>query len=76
MGYPWPASKLTRGDMIKLCELRKQTRRPLTRLLHEAIDAYYRLLSKAPPSQGAESPSADNPGPTEKEEGTVSPCHL
>jgi len=44
-GYPWPASRLTGGDMEMLCELREQTGEPLTQLLHEAVSAYYQLLT-------------------------------
>jgi hypothetical protein len=46
-GYRWPASRLTRADMEKLCDLRDQTGRPLTKLLQEAVSAYYRLLAGA-----------------------------
>ena len=46
-GYPWPSSRLTRADMIRLTELRKLTRKPITKLIHEAVAAYYRLLAKA-----------------------------
>src|SRR5262249_25652322 len=44
-GYRWPASRLTRADMEKLCLLREQTGRPLTQLLQDAIAAYYDLLT-------------------------------
>jgi hypothetical protein len=47
MGYPWPASKLTREDMIKLTELRTRTGKPLTKLLHEAVCAYFALLTQS-----------------------------
>ena len=43
-GYPWPASKLTKGDMIRLTELRERFRKPITKLLHEAVGAYYQIL--------------------------------
>ena len=29
---------------MKLCELRKETGEPITKLQHEAVDAYYRAL--------------------------------
>lgn len=43
-GYPWPSSRITKADMIRLTELRTLTRRPITKLLHEAVAAYHRLL--------------------------------
>jgi hypothetical protein len=46
--YPWPASRLTKADMIRLTELRERLGRPITRLLHEAVGAYYRLLTVKP----------------------------
>ena len=47
-GYVWPSSRITRADMIRLTELRKLTRRPITKLIHEAVTAYYHLLTEAP----------------------------
>ena len=44
-GYPWPASRLTKADMIRLTELRRILRKPITKLLHEAVAAYYTLLA-------------------------------
>lgn len=55
MGYPWPASRLTRADMIQLCKMRNQARRPLTKLLHEAVSAYYELLMKPAVAENGES---------------------
>lgn len=43
-GYRWPASRITKGDIAKLTELREQTGEPITQLLHEAIATYYRVL--------------------------------
>lgn len=43
-GYPWPSSKLTKADMIRLTELRERLRKPITKLLHEAVGAYYHVL--------------------------------
>lgn len=43
-GYRWPASRITKGDMAKLAELRDQTGEPITQLLHEAVATYYRVL--------------------------------
>ena len=43
-GYPWPSSKLTKADMIRLTELRERLRKPITKLLHEAVGAYYQVL--------------------------------
>ena len=47
-GYVWPSSGLTRADMIRLTELRKLRRKPITKLIHEAVGAYYHLLTQAP----------------------------
>lgn len=41
IGYPWPASQLTSADMQMLCELKNRTGRPLTKLLKQAVSAYY-----------------------------------
>lgn len=49
MGYPWPASRLTRADMIKLTELRNRTGRPITVLLHDAVSALYEILADHAP---------------------------
>jgi hypothetical protein len=46
-GYRWPASRITKADMIRLKELRERTGRRITVLLHEAVAAYYRLLTEA-----------------------------
>jgi hypothetical protein len=43
-GYPWPSSKLTKADMIRLTELRERLRKPITELLHQAVGAYYNIL--------------------------------
>jgi hypothetical protein len=57
MGYQWPGSKLTREDMIKLTTLRNRTGKPITKLLHEAVSAYYDLLSRPSfPTDCPESP--------------------
>jgi Fe-S-cluster containining protein len=40
-GYPWPASRLTVEDMEMLTQLRKQTKKPITVLLHEAVSALF-----------------------------------
>src|SRR5262245_58490562 len=45
MNYQWPASRLTRADMIRLSELKNKLRRPITKLLHEAVKAYYDLAN-------------------------------
>jgi len=42
--YRWPASRITRADMIRLTELRTLLHRPITKLLHEAVAEYYRVL--------------------------------
>src|SRR5581483_8482900 len=71
MGYPWPASRLTRADMITLCELRKTARRPLTKLLHEAVSAYYELLTKAALTENGEAQSLCCAAPRLEWRGTV-----
>ena len=43
-GYRWPASRITKADMMRLTELRRQTGRPITQLLHQAVAAYYMLM--------------------------------
>ena len=42
--YVWPSSRITRADMIRLTELRTLLRKPITKLLHEAVAVYYRVL--------------------------------
>ena len=42
--YRWPASRITRADMMRLTELRTLLRKPITKLIHEAIAEYYRVL--------------------------------
>lgn len=49
-GYPWPSSRLTKGDMIRLSELRTKERKPITTLLHDAVIAYHKLLTDPNPS--------------------------
>ena len=41
-GYQWPASRITKSDMKKLSELKKQTGKPITHLLHEAVCKAYK----------------------------------
>ena len=43
-GYPWPSSKLTKADMIRLTDLRERLGKPITKLLHDAVGAYYFVL--------------------------------
>ena len=40
-GYQWPASRITKKDMKKLSELKKQTGKSITHLLHEALTIAY-----------------------------------
>ncbi len=47
-GYRWPASRITKADMIRLTELRERTGRRITVLLHEAVTAYHRLFTETP----------------------------
>jgi len=42
--YRWPASGITRADMIRLTELRALLRQPITKLLHQAVAEFYRVL--------------------------------
>ena len=42
--YRWSASRITRADMIRLTELRTVLRKPITKLLHEAVAEYYHIL--------------------------------
>jgi hypothetical protein len=49
MGYQWPASRLTRADMIMLATLRNKTGRPMNELLHEAVSALYQLFREGTP---------------------------
>ena len=44
-GYRWPASRLTKADMMKLTELREETGEPITKLLHEAVESYHWMLT-------------------------------
>ena len=46
-GYPWPSSRLTKADMMRLLELHERTGQRITVLLHEAVAAYFRLLIEA-----------------------------
>ena len=45
-GYPWPSSRITKADMIRLTELRRITRKPITKLVHDAVSALYSLLAR------------------------------
>jgi hypothetical protein len=40
-GYAWPASRLNGHDMHRLNQIRDATRKPITRLLQEAIEMLY-----------------------------------
>ena len=68
-GYPWPASRLTKADMMRLTDLREQTGEPITQLLHEAVSAYYDMLmadDSADSGNGPERSSSETQGtPTE-----------
>ena len=44
-GYRWPSSKLTKADMIRLTDLRERLGKPITKLLHDAVGAYYFVLA-------------------------------
>ena len=49
-GYRWPASRITKADMMRLTILREQTGEPISQLLHEAVSAYYDMLMADEPS--------------------------
>ena len=40
-GYAWPASRLNGHDMHRLSQIRDATRKPITRLLQDAIEMLY-----------------------------------
>ena len=64
-GYPWPASQLTKADMMRLTDLAEQTGEPITQLLHEAVSAYYDMLmadDSADPNNGPERSSPETQG--------------
>jgi hypothetical protein len=42
--YPWPATRLTSEDMEMLCVIRRETGKPITQLLHEAVEVMYELF--------------------------------
>ena len=44
MEYPWPATRLTSDDMERLCILRAETKKPITQLIHEAVELMYETL--------------------------------
>ena len=46
-GYQWPASRLTADDMHKLHLLRLQTKKPITKLIQEAVQMMYEALSSS-----------------------------
>lgn len=41
VGHPWPASGLIGYDMVKLQELKKRTGKPVSQLVHEAVQLLY-----------------------------------
>ncbi len=40
IGYPWPASRLSAANMKVLKKLSIETRRPITKLLQEAVEVF------------------------------------
>ena len=58
IGYPWPASGLIGYDMAKLQELKKRTGKPVSQLVHEAVQLLYdRMTAEATqPPTTAKSP--------------------
>lgn len=57
--------------MLLLCELRKTARQPLTKLLHEAVSAYYELLTKAAVPESGDAQSLCCAAPRLEWRGTV-----
>lgn len=44
-GYQWPASRITKADMIRMTDLKERRREPITKILHDAVAAYHWLLT-------------------------------
>ena len=44
MDYQWPSSRLTAEDMRMLHLLRMETKKPITQLIHEAVELMYELF--------------------------------
>ena len=49
MDYAWPATRLTSDDMERLCILRAETKKPITQILHEAVELMYELFRNEGP---------------------------
>ncbi len=45
-GIPWPANRLTYGQMRTLRQISKDVRLPITQLLKDAVDLYLSLLQR------------------------------
>ena len=45
VGYPWPASGLIGYDMAKLQDLKKRTGKPVSQLVHEAVQLLYETMT-------------------------------
>ena len=44
MDYQWPSTRLTSEDMRRLHLLRMETKKPITQLIHEAVELMYEML--------------------------------
>lgn len=44
-GYQWPASRITKADMVRMSDLKERRREPITKILHDAVAAYHWLLT-------------------------------
>src|SRR5438552_73481 len=47
-GYQWPASRITKADMIRLTDLKERLGKPITKLIHDAVVAYHAILTISP----------------------------
>ena len=74
-GYRWPASRITKADMMRLTELRERTGRRITMLLHEAVAAYHRLLTEARETSNDGPRCCENPTLRWKSE-SASNCYI
>jgi len=46
-GYRWPATRITAEDMRRLHLLSLETKKPITQLIHEAVELMYELFQEA-----------------------------
>ena len=74
-GYRWPASRITKADMMRLTELREWTGRRITMLLHEAVAVYHRVLTEARETSNDGPRCCENPALRWKSE-SASNCYI